>query len=45
VGNQVCREKETMPYGASVPAAPQAIALSEIHDHKIAKLLSHLAAG
>jgi hypothetical protein len=33
-----------MQYGASVPAAPQAIALSEINDHKIAKLLSHPAA-
>ena len=32
-----------MQFGASVPAAPQAIALSEMNDHKIAKLLSHAA--
>jgi hypothetical protein len=42
-GNQVWREEEMMQYGDSVPAAPRAIALSEMNDHKIAKLLSHPA--
>jgi hypothetical protein len=43
VGSQVWREEEMMQYGACVPAAPEAIAISEMNDHKIAKLLSHPA--